>query len=70
MEKATYTTKSAQEWGNGIGPNGTGRRAKVSGFYVVNPEGRNCRAFTGKDAETKATEWAKFCNKEFLGLGA
>lgn len=66
MTKAKYTTKSATEYGNGIGPNGMGRRAKVSGFYVVSPEGRNARAFTGKDAEQKASEWAAYCNENLL----
>lgn len=62
----TYTVQPATEWGLGRGPNGMGRRVKVSGFYVVNPAGRNCRAFTGKDAEQKATEWAAYCNEYLL----
>lgn len=63
--KAQYTIKAATEYGNGIGPNGTGRRAKVSGFYVVSPAGRNVRAFTGKDAEMNARNWADFCTENF-----
>lgn len=66
----TYTTTAATEIGTGQGVNGTGKRAKVSGFFVVNPQGRRCRAFTGKDAEAQAEAWAKFCNESFLGLGA
>ncbi len=30
-----YTIEAATEWGIGTGWNGTGRREKVSGFYVV-----------------------------------
>lgn len=59
----TYTTQAATEYGPGGSVNGTGRRVKVSGFYVVDPNGRRCRAFTGKDAEAKATEWATYCNE-------
>lgn len=59
---ASYTTEAATEYGIGTGPNGIGRRAKVSGWYVVN-NGRRTRAFTGKDAETKAKSWAIFCNE-------
>jgi len=59
----TYTTQAATEYGPGVSVNGTGRRVKVSGFYVVDPQGRRCRAFTGKDAEKKAAEWAAYCNE-------
>jgi hypothetical protein len=58
-----YTIEAATEYGTGGGPNGTGKRVKVSGFYVVAPYGRRCRAFTGKDAETKASEWASVLNE-------
>ncbi len=61
----TYTTEAATEWGGGRGPNGMGKRVKVSGFYVICPKGRRVRAFTGKDAEQKATDWAKFCTENF-----
>lgn len=63
--KAKYTTEVATEWGIGQSINGTGKRSKISGWYVVNPQGRRARAFTGKDAEIKASEWAKFCNENF-----
>jgi hypothetical protein len=59
-----YTIEAATEYGAGRGPNGTGRRAKVSGFYVVDTKSnRRCRAFTGKDAEQKATAWAAYCEE-------
>ena len=61
----TYTTQQATEYGNGIGPNGTGKRQKVTGWYVLNGE-RRIRAFTGKDAEQKAADWAKFCEEHGL----
>jgi hypothetical protein len=60
-----YTIEAATEYGPGGGVNGTGRRVKVSGFFVVGPDGRKVRAFTGKDAEQKAAEWAKFCEEHF-----
>lgn len=53
-----HTIAPATEWGIGQGVNGTGKRAKVSGFYVVNHAGRRVRAFTGKNAETDARNWA------------
>jgi len=56
----TYTVEAATEYGPGQSVNGYGRRVKVSGFYVVNSQGRRCRAFTGKDAEQKAKEWAAY----------
>ena len=38
----------------------------VSGFYVVRVSTtKHIRAFTGKDAEMKANEWAKFCEENF-----
>ncbi len=55
-----YTIKKATEWGAGTGPNGTGKCAKVTGWYVVEGS-RKVRAFTGPDAEAKAWTWAKFC---------
>lgn len=60
-----YTVEAATEWGIGGGVNGTGRRTKISGFYVVNQHGRRIRAFTGKEAEQKAREWAAFCEENF-----
>ena len=62
-----FTVEASTEWGAGIGPNGTGKRAKVSGFYVVNQDGRKVRAFTGKNAESQANDWAKFCEEHFSG---
>ena len=58
-----YTIKAATEWGIGIGPNGTGRRRKISGFYVISPEGRRVRAFIGKNAEDDAKTWAIKCDE-------
>ncbi len=56
---ATYTTEAASEWGNGTGANGTGRRARVAGFYVVDGRsGRRVNCFTGPNAEAQATKWA------------
>jgi hypothetical protein len=57
-----YTTQAAIEFTAGTGVNGTGKQSKISGFYVMRGT-RRVRAFTGKDAEQKATEWAKFCNE-------
>ncbi len=59
-----YTIQPATEFTAGTGANGYGKRAKISGFYVVQGD-RRVRAFTGKDAEQKAAEWAKFCNENF-----
>jgi hypothetical protein len=59
----TYTIEAAAEYGPGASVNGTGRRVKVSGFFVVDGNGRRVRAFTGKDAEKKAQEWAEFCTE-------
>lgn len=58
----TYTVQAATEYTAGTGVNGYGKRAKVSGFYVMKGD-RKVRAFTGKDAEQKAIEWAKFCTE-------
>lgn len=69
MASRTYTIKAATEWGAGKGPNGTGKRAKVTGWYVVR-DGRNIRAFTGPNAEKQATKWAAFCNENFLRSAA
>ena len=55
----------------------TGRtREIVRGFFVVDPNGRRCRAFRQGTAEkwtpalearlrTQAQEWAAFCTKHF-----
>ena len=56
-----YTVKAATEYGPGATQ--YSRRVKVSGFFVVSPRGRNVRAFTGKDAEQKATDWAIYCTE-------
>lgn len=58
-----FTIQAATEYGIGLGPNGTGKRAKVTGFYVISPRGRRTRAFTGKNAETQAKEWALRCDE-------
>ena len=59
-----FTIQAATEYGIGRGPNGTGRREKVSGFYVLAPKsGRRVRAFTGKNAEAQAKEWALRCDE-------
>jgi hypothetical protein len=59
-----FTIQAATEYGIGYGPNGTGKRAKVSGFYVIAPQsGRRVRAFTGKNAEAQAKEWAIRCDE-------
>jgi hypothetical protein len=59
-----FTIQAATEWGVGQSVNGTGRRAKVSGFYVISPQSlRRVRAFTGKNAEAEARRWAKKCDE-------
>jgi hypothetical protein len=59
-----FTIKAATEWGIGYGPNGTGKRARIIGFYVIAPKSRRrVRAFTGKNAEVQATEWARKCDE-------
>lgn len=58
-----YTIEAATEWGIGTGVNGTGKRAKVSGFYVVSPRGRKVRAFTGPKAQEQAAQWATKCDE-------
>lgn len=62
----TYSVKAATEYGIGGGVNGTGKRQRVSGFYVMDPTGRPARAFTGQHAEQKATEWAIHCNEKLV----
>lgn len=57
-----YTVQAATEWSIGGGVNGTGRRHKIHGFYVVNPQGRRVRAFDGAKAEQQATAWASHCD--------
>jgi hypothetical protein len=59
-----YTVEMAEEWGMGQGPNGTGKRRKVKGFYVVSPRGRRVHAFEVNSVKTEeiqrraAQEWA------------
>lgn len=60
-----YTIKKATEYGIGGSVNGTGRRPKITGFYVLNRQGRRVRAFTGPECESKAQTWADFCNENF-----
>jgi hypothetical protein len=60
-----YTTQKSTEYGTGMGVNGTGKRAKIEGWYVISPSGRKARAFTGNEAEAKANKWAEFCNENF-----
>jgi hypothetical protein len=64
-----FSIKAATEWGIGGGANGTGRREKVTGYYVIAPQsGRKVRAFTGPKAEAQAKEWALKCD-EMAELG-
>lgn len=66
----TFTTNAASEWGVGIGVNGTGRRARVHGFYVVDTRtSRAVRAFTGSDAAVQAAAWAERLD-EMLAAGS
>lgn len=59
MDMATFTTKAASEWGIGTGVNGTGRRERVHGFYVIDTrDNRAVHAFTGPKAEQESTDWA------------
>ncbi len=61
-----YTIESAKEWGLGRGPNGTGKRERITGFYVVRlSTGKRIRAFTGKNAEQDAAKWAEYCEEHF-----
>jgi hypothetical protein len=54
-----FATQAAKEWSIGQGANGTGRREIVRGFFVVDTRsGRKVRAFTGKNAEAEAANWA------------
>jgi hypothetical protein len=55
----TFTTKAASEWGVGTGVNGTGRRVRVHGFYVIDTRNNKAvRAFTGSQAGEQAEAWA------------
>lgn len=65
----TYTVEPATEYGTGTGINGYGKRVKVFGFYVIDPQGRRCQAFTGKNAEQKAIDWVKFCEENLTREG-
>ena len=59
-----FTIQAATEYGIGGGVNGYGKRQKISGFYVIAPQsGRRVRAFTGKNAEMQAKEWAVKCDE-------
>lgn len=60
-----YITERATSFTTIGGINNYGKSVKVSGWFVVDPNGRRCRAFTGIDAESKAAEWAKFCTEKF-----
>lgn len=62
----TYRIEAATEYGVGNGVNGTGRRPKISGFYVLTPEGRRVVAFTGPKAQEKAAAHAARCNENLL----
>jgi hypothetical protein len=63
-ETRKYTVQAAEEWGIGTGPNGTGKRRKVKGFYVVSPRGRKIQAFSINSVKTEeiqrkaAQQWA------------
>lgn len=60
---AKYTIEAATEYGPGASVNGAGRRVKVTGYFVLDRNGRRVRPFTGKDAQAKATAWAAYCNE-------
>jgi hypothetical protein len=61
---AIHTIKEASEWGIGGSVNGTGRRQRIFGFYVVDTRtNKAVHAFQGKIqndpvAREKATAWA------------
>lgn len=58
-----------EEWDIGGGVNGTGRRVKVQGYYVVNPQGRRVRAFRESEGGREAAEkWAAVLNKRLNGF--
>lgn len=59
----TYSAVSATEWGLGQSVNGTGKRAKVTGAYTVNADGRPVRAFRDREGGLEAAKkWAKHLN--------
>lgn len=59
-----YTAKPATEYGIGQGPNGTGKRAKISGAYTVDASGRKVRAFTDREGGLAAAQkWAETLNE-------
>lgn len=63
-DRKTYTAEAAQEYGIGLGVNGTGRRPIIKGAYTVSPEGRRVRAFTDKQGGLKAAQdWARVLNE-------
>lgn len=60
-----HTIQAASEWSIGLGVNGTGRRERIHGFYVLGHYGRRVHAFTGANAEQKAREWAAKCDEMY-----
>jgi hypothetical protein len=57
-----YAVEAAKEWGAGTGPNGYGKRAKVSGAYTIEvATGRRVRAFTDREGGIEAAQkWATY----------
>lgn len=63
-----YHAIKGEQLSIGQGPNGYGRRYKITGAYVVSPEGRRCRAFTDREGGLAAAEaWALILNERRFG---
>lgn len=59
-----YTAQEAKEYGIGGSVNGTGKRQIVKGAYVVDKNGRRCRAFTDREGGLAAAQkWAEYLNE-------
>ena len=63
-----YTVEYAEQWGIGGGINGTGKRQRVYGYFVVNPQGLRCRVFKARKAEVpsakkQAEDWCDELNR-------
>jgi hypothetical protein len=62
-----FTAQAVTEYGIGGSVNGMGKREKLEGAYVINPQGRRVRAFRNNEGGLAAAEkWAEFCNENFL----